>query len=75
MSADYVNCVECKAPIMRDAPTTYRRITAWEKKAPMYSSRRGGADIVLREHQDEFCCSTCVARLKRGVAPLQGALI
>lgn len=68
------NCTECKAPLDPSGPNTYVRIKAWERKS-LSASRRSGADVVLREHLEEFCCSHCVERLKRGVAPLQAVLV
>jgi hypothetical protein len=73
-SADYVNCRECRAPLLPDDPNTYVRVTAWERKSAS-PSRRGGSDVVLRQRLEEFLCSTCVAQAKRGLAPLQESLL
>lgn len=70
-----VNCSVCRAPLHPDAPTTYRRYEAWGRKSAT-PSRRAGSDLVLREAVEPavFCCSTCIAQIKRGVAPMQGQL-
>ena len=52
----------------------YRRISGWEQKARV-ASRRGGSDIVLREHHDEFACAGCIARLKAGINVAQETLV
>jgi len=69
----YQNCTYCRAPVEPDASTTYTRVTAWERKSAS-ASRRSGSDIVCRERQEEFACSTCIRQMKRGVAPVQGML-
>lgn len=74
LAGTYVNCSECRTPLDPTGPNTYRRVIAWEKKS-ISASRRSGADVVLREHLEEFCCADCVRRLKRGVAPLQAVLM
>lgn len=70
----WVNCLHCRAPLEPDAPNTYVRITAWERKSAT-PSRRGGSDVVLRERLEEFACETCIRQLKRGVAPMQATLL
>jgi hypothetical protein len=67
-----VTCAFCNAPV--DPANCYRRIVAWEKKS-LLPSRRGGADVVLREHQPEFACTSCVGRLRDGLSVEQGSLL
>lgn len=75
----YVNCIHCKVPLQPDAPTTYVRVMAWERKS-VSPSRRSGSDLVLRERMVDgegrtlFCCETCIAQQKRGTHALQGSL-
>jgi hypothetical protein len=71
----YQNCAYCCAPVLPDAPDTFVRVTAWEHRAFAGGSRRGGSDLCLRERLPEYACSECVQKLKRGIAPVQGALI
>lgn len=68
-----MNCVHCSGPV--DPSTGYRRIQGWARRASAQSSRRGGEDIVLREHLDEWACFRCVGLLRDGLAPSQGALL
>lgn len=55
--------------------TVWRRITGWEHRSPMTSSRRGGSDISMREPTGEYACHACVSRVKAGLNPQQGALL
>lgn len=68
------NCAFCEKPLQPDAHTTLQRVTAWEKKSVL-ASRRGGSDLYLRERQNSFACLSCVEGQRRGVSPLQGALV
>lgn len=68
------NCTHCHTPLDPDAHTTYTRVLAWERKSAT-PSRRSGSDLVLRERLEEYACSTCVAQMRRGVAPVQGVLV
>jgi hypothetical protein len=74
--ADYQNCRECRTPLLPDDPNTYVRIEGWQKRS-LSPSRRGGADVVLRQPVDpaEYLCSGCAHALKAGVAPLQESLL
>lgn len=67
-------CHYCGSEVHPDNPWTWRRVTGWERKG-QGESRRGGSDIVLREACDEFACDGCIGRLRRKLAPGQGALI
>lgn len=69
-----VSCAYCGDPVDPNSSFTWRRVIGWERKA-VAASRRSGSDIVLREPRDEYACDICVSRLKRGVAPRQGALL
>jgi DNA-directed RNA polymerase subunit RPC12/RpoP len=68
----YANCSRCKSTVVPDAPSTLRRVIAWEKKATA-ASRRSASDVVLREPAEpaEYLCSPCSHAIKAGVAPLQ----
>lgn len=57
-----------------DPANSYRRVTGWERKS-LSPSRRGGADVYLREHLDEFACTSCVGRLRDGISPSQESLL
>lgn len=65
-------CIFCQQGC--DPANCYRRIVAWEKKS-LLPSRRGGADVVLREHQPEFACTACMGRLRDGLSPSQESLL
>jgi hypothetical protein len=57
------------------SPNTYRRVAGWERKA-IAASRKNGSDIVGREPLgEEFACDVCIGRIRRGVAPMQGAML
>ena len=68
-------CTYCFCTVDPGSRYVYRRITGWEHKADYTGSRRGGSDIVLREHLDELACAACITRLKSGVNPGQEALL
>lgn len=68
-------CTYCNAHVEPGSRHIYQRVTGWERKADHTGSRRGGSDIVLREHVDEFACPACVQLLKSGVHPGQEALL
>lgn len=68
MNVRCVYCLEWAEPSF-----AYQRIQGWERKASA-DSRRGGSDISLREHVDEFACFACVERKKAGVNIHQGTL-
>jgi hypothetical protein len=68
-------CHYCNAHVEPGSRHIYRRVTGWEHRADIHSSRRGGADVVLREHVDEYACPACIQLLKSGVNPKQGALL
>lgn len=53
---------------------TYQRIVGWERKGKS-QSRKGGSDIVLREHRDEFACMTCITRIRSGINTAQESLV
>jgi hypothetical protein len=67
-----VNCTYCSTPV--EFNTAYRRVQGWAKRAPSSSSRRGGEDVSLREHLNEWCCLTCHERLRSGLSDNQEAL-
>lgn len=67
-------CHYCGEPVDPLSRLTWRRVTGWERKAAA-SSRKSGSDIALRESRDEYACDRCVARIRRGVAPTQSALM
>jgi hypothetical protein len=69
-----VSCFYCGEQVNPDDTNTYRRIQGWERKA-VSASRRGGSDVVLREHRDEFACMFCIDRLRRGVSTNQGSML
>lgn len=54
---------------------SWRRITGWEHKSPITSTRRGGSDISMREGTGEYACDPCMRRIKSGLSPQQGALL
>lgn len=58
-----------------DPANSYRRVEGWSRRAPSSSSRRGGEDIVLREHLDEWACFACVLKLRDGLSVEQGSLL
>lgn len=68
-----VACTFCEAEV--DDAVAYRRILGWERKAPGDTSRKGGSDITLREHGDEFACSSCITRLRSGLNVAQESLV
>ncbi len=65
-------CGQMVDPLARDTP---RRVIAWEVKAPVRTSRKGGGDVVLREVRDEWLCRRCLERLKSGLDLQQEALL
>lgn len=67
-----MKCSLCSCEV--DQANCYRRILAWERKS-LTPSRRGGADVVLREHLDEVACTVCVGRLRDGVSVAQESLL
>jgi hypothetical protein len=67
-------CHYCTLPVDPDAPSTYRRIEGWERRA-LGVSRRGGSDITLREQLDVFACPVCIERLRSGLSVGQEALL
>lgn len=65
-------CSLCGEPV--DSETALRRVQGWEKKAG--SARKGGSDIILRERvEHEVAHEACVANLRRGITPAQGAML
>ena len=66
-------CTHCNAPV--EFNTGYRRVQGWARRAPSSSSRRGGEDIVLREHLDEWACTRCIGLLRDGLSVEQGSLL
>lgn len=72
----FTNCVHCRAPLDPDDPNTFIRYEAWGRKSAT-PSRRAGSDLYLREPVSPLvvCCSTCVAQIRRGVAPMQATLM
>jgi hypothetical protein len=71
----YPRCSYCGEPVNPLNRFTYRRIVAWERKAPTHSSRRGGSDAVLREQLDEWAHPHCVSLAADGIAPGQTSLV
>jgi hypothetical protein len=70
-----IRCVYCKDPVDPEDKSVYRRVEGWERR-PLASSRRGGSDVVCREHVvDVFACWLCVDRLRAGVSPQQETLL
>ena len=69
-----MNCSYCGTLVNPFAPSTYRRVIGWERKA-LAASRRGGSDIVLREPLEEFACHACIVRLQAGLDPRQASLL
>lgn len=67
-----VVCTYCRDDF--DDAVAYRRVIGWERKAAADTSRRGGSDITLREHRDEFACPECITRLRSGLNVAQEAL-
>jgi hypothetical protein len=70
-----VPCTYCGTPVDPTSRYVWARIQGWEKKALASSTRRGGSDISLREHLDEYACDGCIRKLKSGVSPGQSSLI
>ena len=70
-----VPCTFCGTPLDPGSRYNWQRIQGWERKAHMSSTRRGGSDISLREHVNEFACDTCIRKLKSGISPGQDSLI
>jgi hypothetical protein len=71
-----VDCHFCGRELDPASPSTYRRVTGWERhglRRP--GGGRGGSDISLRELKHEWACSTCIDRLKSGVSPAQEELL
>lgn len=59
-----VLCVFCGAELDPDAATTYQKVIGWE-----HPRVAGGTNAVaLRQPVDEFACSVCIGRLRRGTA-------
>jgi hypothetical protein len=67
-----VTCVFCSDQIGVDV--AFRRVVGWERKAQAMS-RRGGSDIVLREHKEEFACAACISLAQRGLNVNQESLL
>lgn len=67
-------CVYCGDPVDPAAPSTWRRIVGWERKASA-ESRRSGSDIALRIPSEHYACDPCVQKLKRGVSARQQAML
>jgi len=64
-------CTFCGQEVDPGGRGVYRRVRGWERKRD-----QGGANVIhLREELDEFACSSCVDRLKRGIPARQGALL
>ena len=66
-------CSLCSGPI-HQGERFDRQITAWERRG-LGQSRRGGSDVLLREHTDRVAHSRCVDASKSGVSPQQEQLI
>lgn len=69
-----VRCFYCNEPVDPTDGTNYRRLVGWERKAPLGTSRRGGSDIVLRRHTDDYACFGCVEKLRAGLDTNQRGL-
>jgi hypothetical protein len=69
-----IRCELCRKPVDPTAPTTLQRITGWERRA-LASSRRGGSDIVMREHVEEFAHNNCVEKQRMGISVGQEVLL
>jgi hypothetical protein len=68
-------CTYCGTPVDPTSRYVWTRIQGWEKKAYVSSTRKGGSDISLREHLEQYACEDCIRKLKRGVSPGQATLI
>lgn len=66
-------CSLCRRPINPVASSTLQRITGWERRG-FATSRRGGSDIVLREHLSEYAHSHCIERQRLGLPSAQMSL-
>jgi hypothetical protein len=66
-------CMLCNGPI-RDGENWDPQIIGWQRQA-VGKSRRGGSDIVGREHTGRVAHSRCVDRERRGVSAQQGQLV
>jgi len=62
-------CVYCNRPVTIDHD--YRKVIGWER----HRSGGGTNALAVREPQDEWACSECVSKLKRGVTMEQTSLI
>lgn len=76
MSVYNVPCHYCGTPVDAFSRSTFRMIVGWERKAGTRASgKRGGSDVYLREPRDEYACTLCIERLKRGVSVAQESLL
>ena len=70
-----VTCPLCGELVDPVAPTTWRRISGWERSAHRAGARAGGgSDIVLREPVGDYAHPECIARAKAGLSAGQEAL-
>ena len=74
MTGLQARCSLCGEPVDPVARTTYRRIQGWECKA-LGPTRKGGSDIRLRTHLDEWAHPHCVALAVSGVSVGQTSLV
>lgn len=71
LDMELARCAFCEEPVDADATRTYRRVTGWE-----HPRTAGGTNaLALREPLDEFACSPCIDRQRRGLAPEQESLL
>lgn len=69
-------CSYCGSAVDPFARTTYRRIVGWERKlGKRASGAQAGSDITLREPRDEYACTACIDRLRRGIPAGQSSLL
>lgn len=69
-------CALCGRLVDPIAPSTWQRMTGWERIAGIRASgKHGGSDIRLRERQQEWAHDHCIAKAKSGVSVQQGSLI
>ncbi len=62
-------CTFCDGPVSADRD--YRKVVGWER-----NRAAGGTNaIAAREPQDEWACTTCIEKLKRGVTIEQQSLL
>jgi hypothetical protein len=66
-------CSLCNGPI-QDGERFDRQVSGWERKA-LSTARRGGSDVLLREHTDRVAHSRCVDASKAGISPQQEAML